>query len=85
MPSSRGSSQPGIKSRSPSLQADPLLSEAQGKPKNIEVGNLSLLWGIFLTQELNWGLLHCRQILSQLSHQGRPYDIISPGIKIKIL
>ena len=63
---------PGIKPRCPSLQAEPLLSEAQGKPKNIEVGNLSVLQGIFLTQELNWGLLYCRQILSQLSHQGRP-------------
>ena len=28
----------------------------------------SLLQGIFLTQELNWGLLHCRQILDYLSH-----------------
>ena len=31
------------------------------------VGSLSLLQGIFLTQESNWGLLHCRQILYQLS------------------
>ena len=29
-----------------------------------------LLQGIFLTQELNPGLLHCRQILYCLSHQG---------------
>ena len=28
------------------------------KPKNTEVGSLSLLQGIFLTQELNQGLLH---------------------------
>ena len=33
-------------------------------------GSLSLLQQIFLTQEWNWGLLHCRQILYQLSHQG---------------
>ena len=33
------------------------------------VGSLSLLRGIFLTQELNQGLLHCRQILYQLSYQ----------------
>ena len=26
----------------------------------------------FPTQESNWGLLHCRQILYQLSYQGRP-------------
>ena len=32
--------------------------------------NLSLLQRIFLTQELNWGLLHCRRILYQLSCQG---------------
>ena len=30
----------------------------------------SLLQGIFLTQGLNLGLLHCRQILHHLSHQG---------------
>ena len=32
--------------------------------------SLSLLQWIFLTQESNWGLLHCRQILYQLSYQG---------------
>ena len=36
--------------------------------KNTGVGSLSLLLWIFLTQELNWGLLHCRQILYQLSY-----------------
>ena len=36
-----------------------------GKPKNTGVGSLSLLQGLFLTQESNWGLLHCRQILSK--------------------
>ena len=38
--------------------------------KNTGVGNLSLLQGIFLIQELNWDLLHCRQILYQLSYEG---------------
>ena len=42
------------------------------KLKNTEMGNLSLFQQIFLTQELNWGLLHCRQILYQLSYQGSP-------------
>ena len=60
----------GIKPRSSTLQADSLPAEPQGKPKNTGVGILSLLQGIFLTQELNWGLLHCGQILYQLSHQG---------------
>ena len=36
---------------------------------NIGVGSLSLLQGIFPIQGLNPGLLHCRQILYQLSHQ----------------
>ena len=61
---------PGIESRSAALQADSFLFEPQGKPKNTGVGNLSLLQGIFPTQELNQGLLHCRQILYQLSYQG---------------
>ena len=36
---------PGIEPRSPALQADSLLSEPQGKPKNTGVGSLSLLQG----------------------------------------
>ena len=66
-------SNPGIKSRSPALQADSLPSEPPGNPKNTGVGDLSLRQGIFPTQELNWGLLHCRQILFQLSYQGSPH------------
>ena len=53
------SSQP----RSPALQADSLPAKPQGKPKNTGVGTLSLLQRIFLTQESNRGLLHCRRIL----------------------
>ena len=56
---------PGIKHRSPTLQADSLPVEQQGKPKNTGVGSLSLL----PTQEPNWGLLHCKWILYQLSYQ----------------
>ena len=63
---------PGIEPRSPALQVDSLPPEPQGKPKNTAVGSLSLLQGIFLTQELNQGLLHCRRILYQLSYQGSP-------------
>ena len=62
----------GIELRSPALQADSLPADSQGKPKNTEVGSLSLLQGIFLIQESNQGLLHCRQILYQLSYQGSP-------------
>ena len=39
---------------------------------NSGVGSLSLLQGIFLTQEANWALLHCRWILYQMSYQGSP-------------
>ena len=60
----------GIKPKSLSLQVDSLLPEPPGKPKN-RVSSLSFLQGIFPIQELNWGLLHCRQILNQLSYQGR--------------
>ena len=58
---------PGSEPRSPTLQADYLPAEPQGKPKNTGVGSLSLLQRIFLTHELNQGLLNCRWILYQLS------------------
>ena len=64
---------PGIKPVSPALQGDSLPSEPPGKSKNTGVGGLSLLQGIFLTQELNQGLLHWRRILYQLSCQGSPF------------
>ena len=65
---------PGIEPRSPTLQADSLPVEPQGKPKKTGVGSLSLPQGIFLTQESNQGLAHCRQILYQLSYQGSPRE-----------
>ena len=40
--------------------------------KNTGVGSLSLLQGIFPTQESNQDVLHCRWILYQLSYQGSP-------------
>ena len=40
--------------------------------QNTRVGSLSLLKGIFPTQGLNPGLLHCRCILYQLSRKGSP-------------
>ena len=39
------------------------------------MGSLSLLQQIFLTQESNWGLLHCRQILYQLSYEVSPKSL----------
>ena len=65
---------PGTEPRSPTLQEDSFPAEPQGKPKNTGVGSPSLLQGIFPTQELNRGLLHCRQILYQLRYEGSPGD-----------
>ena len=41
--------------------------------KNIGVGCQFLLQGILLTQRLNLGLSHCRQILYHLGHQKVQY------------
>ena len=65
---------PGVKHRSPALQVDSLPAEPPGKPNNTGVGSLSLPQGIFPSQESNWGLLCCRQILYQLSYQGSPFQ-----------
>ena len=67
---------PGIKPRSPALQADSLPAEPQGKSNNAEVGSLSLLQQIFQTQEYNWGLLHFRQILYQWRYQGILFNLL---------
>ena len=40
-----------------------LYSPWNSPDQNTGVGSLSLLQGIFQTQESNWGLLHCRKIL----------------------
>ena len=53
--------------------------------QNTGVGSLSLPQGIFPTQGSNPGLLHCRQILYQLSHKGTMEtvrDFIFLGSKI---
>ena len=68
-----------MESRSPTLQEDSLPSEPPGKPMNAELGSLSLLYRIHLTQELNRGLLHCRQILYQLSYKGSPINMHTPA------
>ena len=47
------------------------------------MGSLSLLQGIFPTQELNRGLLHCRWILYQLSHQGSPGNQSKGNVKVE--
>ena len=55
---------------SDSLPPHGLYSPWNSPGQNTGVGSLSLLQGTFPTQELDWGLLHCRKILYQLSYQG---------------
>ena len=88
---------PGIEPRSLLLQVDSLPSELPGKSINIGVGSLSLLQRIIPTQESNQGLLHCRQILYQLSYKGSPSftikaaysvahkDMLLVGISLKVI
>ena len=53
-----------------SLQPYGLYSPWDSPGQNTRVGSLSLLQGIFPTQESNLGLPHCSQILYQLSQKG---------------
>ena len=62
-------------SDSDSLQPHGLYSPWNSPGQNTGVGSLFLLQGIFPAQGSNWGLLHCRQILYQLSYQGSPINI----------
>ena len=48
-----------------------LLCPWSSQGKDARAGCHSLLQGIFLTQGLNLGFLHCRWILYHLSHQGK--------------
>jgi len=57
-----------------SLQPHGLYSPWNSLGQNSGVGSLSLLQGIFPTQESNQGLLHCRWILYQLSYKGSPFS-----------
>ena len=67
IPFSMGSSQPRDRIQVSCIAGGFLPAEPPEKPKN--KGNLSFLQCIFPTQESNWGYLHCRQILYQLSYQ----------------
>ena len=67
----------GRESESRSAVSDSLWPHGLPNPwnslgQNTGVGSLSLLQGIFPTQESNQGLLHCRQILYQLCYWGSP-------------
>ena len=67
---------------SDSLLPQGLYSPCNSLGQNTGVGSLSLLQGIFPTQELNPGLPHCRQILYHLSHQGNPFPALSKWVKV---
>ena len=54
-----------------------LYSSWNSPDQNTGVGSLSLLQGIFPIQESNRGLLHCRQILYQLSYEGSPENALN--------
>ena len=80
----------GIKPRSPALQADSLPAEPQGKPRNTGVGSLSLLQGIFPTQESNRGLLHCGFFINwEVFHwkkiKSDTVSIVSPSISHEVM
>ena len=75
-----------------SLQPHGLYSPWHSPGQNTGVGSLSLLHGIFPTQGSNPGLLHCRQILYQLTTREAqeywsgqpippPLDLPKPGLK----
>ena len=76
-PPSQDLSNPGLEPRSPKLQVDSLLSEPPGNPKKTGVDSLSLLQGIFPTQESNPGLLPSRQILYQGSLSNKNNELLN--------
>ena len=57
---------------SDSLWPHGLYSQWNSPDQNTGMGSLSLVQGIFPTRGLNPDLLHCVQILYQLSHKGSP-------------
>ena len=61
---------------SDSLQPHGLYSPGNSPGQNTGVCSLSLLQGMFPTHGSNPGLLHCWQILYQLSHKGSPISLI---------
>ena len=61
-----------VKVVSDALPPPGLYSPWSSPGQNTGVGSLSLLQGIFPTQGSHPGLPHCRQILYQLNHKGRP-------------
>ena len=61
--------------RAHGLQPARLLCPWHSPGKNTGVGRHSLLQGIFLMQRSIPDVLHCRQILYHLRHQGIPWKV----------
>ena len=72
MPFSRGSSQPRDRTQVSCIAGGFFTVWATREAQYYWSGSLSLLQGNLPTQELSQGLLHCRQILYQLSHKESP-------------
>ena len=71
--SSRGSSQPRDQTQVSLIAGRFFTIWATRETQEYWRGSLSLFQGNFPIQELNWGLLHCRWILYQLSYPGSPW------------
>ena len=78
IPFSRGSSQSRDQTQVSHIAGGFFTSWARRNPKNTWEGSVSLLQWIFPTHESNPGLLHCRQILYQLSYQESPETTLIP-------
>ena len=63
---------PRIEPRTPALQGDSLPAQPPEKPKNTGMGAYPFSSRSSQSQELNWGFLHCRQILYQLAIRETP-------------
>ena len=74
MPSSRASSQPRDQTQISYMAGGFSTSWASREAQEYWSGKPNPSPGIFPTQELNWGLLHCSWILYQLSYQGSPVN-----------
>ena len=79
-PFSGRSSQPRDQTQVSNISGGFFTSWATREAQEYWSGYPTLLQGIFPTQELNQGLLHCRRILYQLSYQGSPWPCMCGSI-----
>ena len=68
-----------------SLWSHRLYSPWNSSGPNTGVGSLSLLQQIFPAHKSNWGLLHCKQILYQLSQVSIITSLLIISIILKII